>query len=293
MILTVVSSLLTILFSLMFLTFVAVGTIFYDIIGPAATGTGTARAQIDASYRVPSAARELLGVYLQIENEAPSAAEPFIAVLDIKGTDFRYQPCEMLFPVGNGTLAEVTGVQKSPSEYWPIHAPLNGTEVLDVGVEPCEAMAGNGQVGVTVAYSTVRTGKPVIYGKFSREVASGTTAGTFNTLTALTVSNARQMYEVVGTHVQVTTKADEEEMNYMTLNCTQWHPIQTIKFMLEASGTAGGAAITSFGAKNIRLPFDALFKASQATIEGTGYNYDVMTTAGVYVYGIRYHGTPR
>lgn len=265
-------------------------TMFYDIIGPAATGTGTDRAQIDATYRVPSAARELVGVYLQIENEAPSAAEPFIAVFDIIGTDFRYQPCECLFPVGSGTLAEVTGVYKSPSEFWPIHAPLNGTEVLDVGVEPCEAMAGNGQVAVTVAYSTVRTGKPTIYGKFSREVASGTAVAT-STLTALTVSNAKQMYEVVGTHVQVTTKADEEEMNYIVMNCTQWDPIQTIKFMLEASGTAGGAAITSFGAKNIRLPFDARFKASQATIEGTGTNYDVMTTAGVYVYGIRYLGT--
>lgn len=267
--------------------------IFYDIVGPTAVAAGTGRSTISSTYKVPSAARELLGVYLQINNTAPGAAEPFSAVFDIIGTDFRYQPCELLFPIGHSTVGEVDCVLVTPSEFWQINAPLEGTETLNLGCQPSVTMAGGGFAAVTMVYSTVRTGLPVIYGKFpsTRFTATGTTAATSTALNAITVSNAVKMYEIIGVAVLV-PKADEEVMTYMTLNCTQWSPIQTVKFMNEALQTSGGAT-TASPTKLTRLPFDARFIATQATVESTGYNYSTITTAGVYILGIRYYGTPK
>ena len=63
--------------------------LFYDTVGPAATGTAVARVAINSAYVVPSAARELVGVIPFIQAEAPAAAEAIVAIWDIIGSDFK------------------------------------------------------------------------------------------------------------------------------------------------------------------------------------------------------------
>jgi len=267
--------------------------IFYDTLGPTATGTGVARAQLGgALYTVPAAARELVGVYSFVTAEAPDPADSIVGVFDIIGSDFKYQPCEWLGPVASGKLGAIDQLETTPMQFWPIHAPLNGNEKLDVGYEPCSAIASDGEAGVTFVFSTMRTGKPVIHGKFSREVATGTTVSTDTPLTDLSISGARKMLEVVGVMVSGTgtVVADEECAGRLTVKCTQWDPIQSIRFFHEpmhaieaTSGCTKVKAIT-------KLPFNARFKSPQATIQANAINDDALSNAGVYVYGVRYLG---
>lgn len=92
-------------------------TLFYDIVGPVASGAAAvARVAINAAYRVPSKARELIGVRPWYMDEAPAAAQSLLAVWDILGTDFRYQPCEGFFPVGGGMLGALNSVEATPME---------------------------------------------------------------------------------------------------------------------------------------------------------------------------------
>jgi len=267
--------------------------IFYDVVGPAAIGTGTARTAIDATYRVPSAAKELVGLYASATHEAVATAESLVCIGDIIGTDFRHQPCEFPFPIASGKLGAVDQAETTPMTFLPIHAPLNGTEILNIGVEPCSAIAGDGQAALTMVFSTARTGKPTIYGKASREVATGTTAGTITTGTSLTLSNARTMYEVWAAAVTgtATVAADEEFSSHATMSCTQWDPIQTLNFLLEPihgiEATAGCSKVKQI----MKLPCDLRFKDSQATIDTTLTQYDAWAAAGVYVHGIRYLGS--
>jgi hypothetical protein len=268
--------------------------IFYDIVGPAAGGTGTAKASVNSAYKVPDAARELVGLYSFAAAEAPSAADSILAVGTIEGNDMRYQPCEWLYPVASGKLGAIDQLDTTPMEFWEMHVPLKGSETLDITVEPCSAIAtDNFEVGVTMVYSTVPLNKPVIYGKFSRETATGTTAATVTACTSLTLSNALKMVEVIGVMVSGTgtVVADEECAGYFTMSCTQWDPIQQIKFFHEPmhaiEATTGRTVVKSIA----RLPFDARFKSTQATIDVTAYNYDALSGAGVYVHGLRYLGT--
>ena len=150
--------------------------IFYDTVGPAAVGTGVARAAIDAEYSVPSAARELAGVIPTIMGEAPAPAESILAIGDIIGADFKGIPCEFPFPVAAGKLGAVDQLETTPMEFWPIHAPLKGTEDLNFGQEMCDANAGDAQAALTLVFLEKPSGLGQIYGKFSREIAGSTTA---------------------------------------------------------------------------------------------------------------------
>jgi len=268
-------------------------TLFYGVVGPTATGTGVTRTAINSAYRVPAKARELVGVRPWIMSEIPTAAESTIAVWDVAGNDYRHQPCEGLFPVGSGNLGAIDEEQTTPMETWLIHAPLNGTEKLNIGVEPLSALANNGQCGMTLIFSTVRTGRPTIYGKFSREIATGTTAATITAGTNIRVDNGVRMHELCGVAVSGTgtVVAATELAGYFTVKCTGWTPIQGVKFFhapLHAiEATTGTMKVQSI----MRLPFDALFKSKQATIETEAYNYDALGNAGVYAHGVRWIGS--
>lgn len=268
--------------------------IFTDVVGPAAGGTGTTQTSINSSYQVPDKARELVGVYSFATAEAPSAADSILAVGTIEGTDFNYEPCEWLFPIASGKLGAIDQLETTPMEFWEMHMPLKGGEKLDVTLEPCSAIATDDfEAGVTMIYATAKTGKPPIFGKFSRETATGTTAATKTSCTALTLSNALRMVEVIGVMVSgtATVVADEECAGKFTFKCTQWYPIQSIVFFHEPmhaiEATTGGTKVKAI----TRLPSNLRFDATQATINVQAENYDVLSGAGVYVHGVRYHGT--
>lgn len=268
--------------------------LFYDTVGPTATGVATARASINSAYRVPAKARELVAILPGIQIEEPNAGDSILAVWDVAGDDYRFQPCEGLMPVGNGKLGAIDEMSTTPIEPWLIHAPLNGNEKLDIGVEPLSAMAVNGQAFATLVFSTVRTGKPTIYGKASREITGPTTAATITACTAITVENALRMLEIYGVAIigTATVVVAEEFAGYFVMKCTGWKKKQSTRFFHEPMHAIDGATGVNQIQAIMRLPFDAKFKSKQATIQTEHINYDALSAAGILAHGARWIGAP-
>jgi len=273
--------------------------LIYRTVGPTATGVAVARTAIKSDFKVPAEARELIGVMVGIQIEQPNAGDSILAVWDIAGKDYRYQPCEGLAPVGNGKLGALDEMSTTPMEIWKIHAPLNGGEVLDIGIEPLSAMGVNGQAFMTLIFSTIRTGKPTIYGKASREIATGTAAALTDG-TDIKIDDGLRMHEIwgVATIGTATVVVAEELLAEFIMRCTGWKGTQEQKFFAEPmhalDGTTGGNPIMAI----MRLPFDAPLKGAtpregvQATIKTQAYNHDVLSAAGIYAHGIRWIGAP-
>lgn len=267
--------------------------IFYDTVGPTATGAATtARVAIDAEYSVPSAARELAGVIPTMLAEVPAPAESILTIGDIIGADFKGIPCEFPFPVAAGKLGAIDQLETTPMEFWPIHAPLKGTEDLNFGQEQCDALAGNGQAGLTLVFLEKPSGFGQIYGKFSREISGSTTAAYVAEGTDIKISNALKMYEMVAIAVcggVVTTL--QELAAKATMKCSVWDPIQTQEFFLAPihaiEATTGVATVKQI----MRMPLDAKFKTKNAVVETTIEQYDAMTVAPMYAHGVRWYGS--
>jgi len=154
-----------------------------------------------------------------------------------------------------------------------------------------DANAADAQAFLTMVFSTKRSGKGHIFGKFSREIAGSTTAAYVANGTDITLSNAKKMYEIVAAAVCAgVVTADNELASITTMKCSVWDPIQSTKFFnapihaIEA--TSGVATVKQI----MRLPFDADFTSKQATIETTIEQYDALTVAPQYAHGIRYYG---
>jgi len=268
-------------------------TLFYDTVGPAASGVAVARAAINAAYRVPSKARELVGVRPFMQSEAPAANDSIFAVWDILGTDFRFQPCEGFMPVGAGKLGAIDESPTTPMETWRIHAPLNGNETLNIGVEPLSAVAVDGQAGMTMIYSTKRTGHPTIYGLCDRETAAVAAAGTLTPLGNLRVDNGikmAEMYGVASPGEEVVT-ADEELAGYFTVRCSGWKGVQEQRFFHEPLHCIEAGSGLKRPMRIMRLPLDNAFKAPQATVTCSHYNFDAFDALGELAWGIRWFGT--
>ncbi len=266
--------------------------LFYDTVGPTAVGTGVTRTAIDATYSVPSAARELVGVIPTIMGEAPAPAESILAIGDIIGADFKGIPCEFPFPVAAGKLGAIDQLETTPMEFWPIHAPLKGTEDLNFGQEMCDANAANAQAGLTLVFSERPSGRGQIYGKFSREIAGSTTAAYVATGTDIKISNGLKMYEMVAIAVcGGATTADEELASKATMKCSVWEPVQTQEFFLAPihpiEATSGVATVKQI----MRLPLDARFKTKNAVVETNIEQNDTMTVAPMYAHGVRWYGS--
>jgi len=266
--------------------------LFYDTVGPAAVGTGVARAAIDAEYSVPSAARELVGVIPTIMGEAPAPAESILAIGDIIGADFKGIPCEFPFPVAAGKLGAIDQLETTPMEFWPIHAPLKGTEDLNFGQEMCDANAADAQAGLTLVFSEKPSGRDQIFGKFSREIAGSTTAAYVAEGTDIKISNALKMYEMVAIAVCAgIVTADQELASKATMKCSVWDPIQTQEFFLAPihaiEATSGVATVKQI----MRLPLDAKFKTLNAVVETIIEQYDALTVAPMYAHGVRWYGS--
>lgn len=267
--------------------------LIYRTVGPTATGVATARASIKSDFKVPAEARELIGVFVGIQIEEPTPDESILAVWDIRGNDYRYQPCEGLAPVGNAKLGAVDELSTTPMEMWFIHAPLSGNEILDIGIEPLSAMATTGgQAFMTLVFSTVRTGKPVIYGKASREIATGTTADTITAGTDIGIDDGKEMYELwgVATIGTATVITAEELLAEFIMRCTGWKGVQEQKFFAEPMHAIDGAAGVNTIMAIMRLPVDSKLKTNAVTITTDIVNKDALSAAGVYAHGVRWIG---
>lgn len=280
-----------VLLSLMLISF---ATLFYDTVGPGPVGAAAvARVAINAAYRVPAKARELVGVRPFMQHELPVAAESVLGVWDILGTDFRYAPCEGFFPVGAGLVGALGDMPATPIETWLTHIPLNGNETLNIGVEPLSPLAGNGQAGLTMIYSTKRLGKPTIYGLMSREIASAAAAAADTAMGDLAARNATRMHEIVGiaSTGELVVTADEELAGYFTMRCSAWDGIQENRFF-HAPLHCGEGAFSSQRAMSImRLPLDTPFKEKGGTVTAIHTNYDLFDALGELAWGIRWIGT--
>lgn len=274
--------------------------LFYDIVGPAASGAAVARAAINAAYRVPSLARELVGVIPMMTAEAPAANDVILAVGDIVGRDFQYQPCEFMFPVSGGMLGAVDQLETTPMEAWLMHIPLKGNEVLNIGVEPCSANAANGEAGLTMIYSTERLGKPTIYRQFSRETAAGAAAAAVTDCGNIRVDNGVKMHEMIGVASpgEEVVTADQELMGDFTLKCSAWKGQQEQRFFHETlhsiEATSGQKKIMGI----MRLPLDTPFKGATPTegvtanVYASHLNFDAFDALGELVWGIGWIGPP-
>lgn len=268
--------------------------LFYDIVGPAATGAAAARVAIDDDYIVPSAAKELVGVIPFIMAEAPAPTESILAVGDIIGADFKQQPCEWIYPVAAGKVGAIDELPTTPAEFWPIHAPLKGGEVLNIGVELYDAIVGNAQAFITMVYSTKPTGKRPIYGIMSA-VVGGAAAGAVGVAVAgdnLTISNGVQMYEMVAAVVLgADPVAGEELASWCLMKCSVWDDIKSNQFFLAPIHSIDGATGVATVMSIQRLPFDVKFNNPQATVETILYQWDVIAAAPLFVHGFRYYGS--
>jgi hypothetical protein len=194
-----------------------------------AGGTGTARTEIEA-HRVPDAARTLLG-WRPFDNvRDAAAAESVASVFDISGGNYKFQPQEVLGPVGATLLLE-GAVETSDPEYYDVFAPVNGGETISVGVEPLDAIAGNRTSGANFWWSDVRIALPVIYSLCSREVSvdgAGISVGT-----TLTLNNTHMLVEVGASELHNGVVTVEEEISVAMINkCTVWKPVQEITTFL-------------------------------------------------------------
>mgnify|MGYP001598576810 CR=1 FL=1 len=196
----------------------------------AAGGTAVARVAIDAAYRVPDASRMMLGWRpLQVAADM-AVAEPLLSVFDIVGTDFKYQPQEVPGPVASSLLLEGAH-NTSLSEWWPVFAPVAGSERYDVGIEPLSAIAGNSRAAVEFTWCDRLLPFNVIYSQSSREISvdgAGTSVGT-----TLNISNASQLIEVGGVVVQEAQTVEEEVFAALVSTSTVWDPVQQIDCILE------------------------------------------------------------
>lgn len=260
---------------------------FPDIVGPTATGTGTARTSINATYQVPSIARALVAVQPLITASAPATAESVLAILDFIGKDCTFQPCELPFPVGGSKLGAIDTPHVEAPRWFPVNAPLTGNEVWDVGVEPLDAMAGNGLAGANLIFDTVEPNVPLIKTASTRETATGTGTGEV-TGSTITLSNASKIIELGGAVTGSTVAADQEHLAYMTLKSTGFHTITEHKFFLDAvqaidTGTSGVVQTHL-----MRVPVDIDITVSSCVITSAIYITTAFATAGQFFHYMRY-----
>jgi hypothetical protein len=215
------------------------GSIWTSVTNTVAGGAALARTEIENMY-VPDKAKTLLG-WRPIESITDQAvSESMLSVFDLAGPNYNFQPQEVVCGcVGNGILLDAGGILQAPSEYFDVFAPVAGGEQISVGVEPCDAQAGNRRSGAEFTWADVKLPLPTVYSYCSREVAeqnAGVTAGT-----TLTLTHAHTLIEV-GAAFTNALPTVEEEINITTiLKCNAW-PVNELRIMNEPVGAIADLA---------------------------------------------------
>ena len=254
----------------------------------AAGGVAVARAAINAAFAVPDAARTLLG-WRAIDCAAAGAvAESALAVFDIQGQNFNFTPQEIICGnVGGSILASGTSLV-GPSEYYDVFAPVKGGEAWNIGVEPCDAEAGNRRSTAEFTWTDVRLPQiPTIRSQCSREIAIAIAAVGEVAGLAMPITDAHQLIEVGGCATESVNTAAEELNGTLIFRCGAMKPINEIRVILEPYA---GSAITP--SSNIAYVTRRLErqKFSQPSVTVSGFmDVDLaLAAAGQFVTYIRW-----
>jgi hypothetical protein len=234
------------------------GSIWTTCTNTVAGGAALARTEIENMY-VPDKAKTLLG-WRPMETPAISAAaESVVSVFDISGGNYNWQPQEVICGcVSDSCLAATGQLLLSQSEYYDVYAPVAGGEQISIGVEPCDAIAGDRRSGAEFTWTDVRIGLPVIRSQCSREVALPTATAGIVAGTTLPITNAHELIEVGGIATHVIAFASEELNVTLILKCSAL-PVNEIRCMFEGTGqinVATPGAITAYLTRRLqRLKF--------------------------------------
>jgi hypothetical protein len=202
-------------------------------------GIALQRALVE-NYDVPQYAQTLLGwrpIAYPCDQPVNTAEESLCCVFDIQGSDYDWQPQEVI--CGNvatayGIADAEGGLLHAASEYYDVFAPVKSTDLLNVGCEPIDAIAGNIRVGVEFTWADVKVPLATIRSKCSRETAvnaAGRTAGE-----TLVLNNAHKLIEIGGIFTGGPIPTVEEEQNTtLIVNCTALK-INEVKIMFDPVG---------------------------------------------------------
>jgi hypothetical protein len=262
------------------------GNIWHSATDTVAGGAAVARAVVEL-HVVPDKAKTLLG-WRPIDCPAAlAAAESGLAVFDIQGVNYNYQPQEVICGNTSGSLLATGTAIQAPSEYYDVFAPVAGGEIINVGVEPCDAEAVNRRSAAEFTWTDVRLPElPVIRSLCGREVAIAIAAVGEVPGVAMPITDAHELIEIGGCATESVNTALEELMVTLVLRCTAM-PINEIRAIFEPYA---GTAITpgSNIAYVTRRAVSQKFSQASVTIN-SAYDVDIaLAAAGQAVHYVRW-----
>jgi hypothetical protein len=253
----------------------------------AAGGAALARAVINAAFPVPDAARMLLG-WRGIDCAAAGAvAESGLVVFDIQGQNYNFQPQEIICGNVSGSILATGTPLPGPSEYYDVFAPVKGGELWNVGVEPCDAEAGNRRDAIEFTWTDVRLPLPTIRSQCSREIAIAIAAVGEVVGLAMPITDAHKLIEVGGCATESVNTAAEELNGTLVLRSTGFKVAQEIRCLFEPYS---GSQITP--SSNIAYVTRRMerqdFKQPSVTITAALDVDLALAAAGQYIHYIRW-----
>jgi hypothetical protein len=262
------------------------GSVFPSCTDMAAGGAALARAVVEM-HVVPDKARTLLG-WRPIDRAMIAAvAESTLAVFDIQGQNYNFQPQEVICGNVAGSLLASGSTLNSCSEYYDVFAPVKGGEVINVGVEPCDALGAGRRSGVEFLWTDVRLPLPVIRSQCSREIAIAIAAVGEVPGLAMPITDAHQLIEVGGCATESVNTAGEELNVTLILRCTGMNPLNEVRVMFDPYGATDitpGSSVTYVSRRCVRQMF------SQPSVTLTSaFDVDIaLAAAGQAVHYIRW-----
>jgi hypothetical protein len=252
----------------------------------AAGGAALARAVVEM-HVVPDKAKTLLG-WRPIDHGMISAvAESTLAVFDIQGANYNFQPQEVICGNTAGSLLASGSSLQANSEYYDVFAPVAGGEVINVGVEPCDALGAGRRSAVEFTWTDVRLPElPVIRSLCSREIAIAIAAVGEVPGLAMPITDAHELVEVGGCATESINTAGEELMVNLILRCTAL-PINEIRCCFEPYGATDITPGSSHAYVSRRMQ---RMKFSQSSVTITSaFDVDIaLAAAGQAVHFIRW-----
>lgn len=262
------------------------GSIWTTTTNTVAGGALVARAEIENMY-VPDKAKTLLGWRPCDHATAFPAAQSTVAVFDISGGNYNFQPQEVICGcVAESNLGATGATVPAPPEYYDVFAPVAGGEQISIGIEPCDALTGDRRCGAEFTWTDARLNLPTIRSYCSREVAGLDVAGVFAG-TTLTITHAHELIEVGGVATHAAIAAAEELDVTLILKCTAL-PVNEIRVMFNPPGELLGA-ITASTTTTLTRRLERLKFSQESASVFADFDVDVaLAAAGQVVHYIRY-----
>jgi hypothetical protein len=175
----------------------------------------------------------------------------------------------------------------SCSEYYDVFAPVKGGEVINVGVEPCDALGAGRRSGVEFLWTDVRLPLPTIRSQCSREIAIAIAAVGEVPGLVMPITDAHQLIEVGGCATESVNSAGEELNVTLILRCAAMKPVNEVRVMFDPYGATDitpGSSVTYVSRRTVRQKF------SQPSVTLTSaFDVDIaLAAAGQAVHYIRW-----